>query len=212
MKVEIAESLMRSWLRHSMNCQVAELNWKPSANWPELNNPQLLMDKAQTHFLEKHGIDVFGGTKLATQLIKQAEIDVLGIKFSPGGRLEIYAVDVAFHEAGLNYGGHGENGRRILKKLLRSLMVVQLYFGECAVYLTFASPAVGSATLVPIIQAIGHLREFLAASFPQCQIDFFANDDFQEHILAPTLAASQSVADTSELFIRSHQLLERILG
>jgi len=29
MKIEIGESLVRSWLRHVEHCEFSELNWKP---------------------------------------------------------------------------------------------------------------------------------------------------------------------------------------
>lgn len=30
MKIEIGESLILSWLKHVNNCQIVQLNWKPS--------------------------------------------------------------------------------------------------------------------------------------------------------------------------------------
>jgi hypothetical protein len=41
MKIEIAESLVLSWLRHVQGCAVTQLNWKPSPSW-QLSNDDVL--------------------------------------------------------------------------------------------------------------------------------------------------------------------------
>ncbi|MBK7962436.1 MAG: hypothetical protein IPK04_15370 [Bdellovibrionales bacterium] len=137
MKIEMGESLMRSWLRHVQGCQLAELNWKPSSTWV-IRDQQKLMDKANAHFSSKLGYEIFGGTKLASQLLCQAEIDVLGIKSDSLGKIEkVFAVDVAFHEAGLNYRGNSNSLAKVLKKMVRSAMVAVILpentssFGIC---------------------------------------------------------------------------------
>ena len=40
MKVEIGESLVRTWVRHCRGCQLAELNWKSSPMWPGEITPE----------------------------------------------------------------------------------------------------------------------------------------------------------------------------
>jgi hypothetical protein len=113
-KIEIGESLLRSWLRHVKGCQLAELNWKPSSSWEKHEDLQSLMEQARAFFLNSLNIDIFKKITVASQLIKQAEIDVLGVKLGMDGRIQaIYGIDVAYHEAGLNYG---DNIIRILKK------------------------------------------------------------------------------------------------
>jgi hypothetical protein len=63
------------------------------------------MDSARDHFKSALGVEIFG-TQTAYQLLKQGEIDVLGIRLKPNGEIvKIYSVDMAFHEGGLNYGG-----------------------------------------------------------------------------------------------------------
>ena len=104
MKIEVGESLMRSWLRHIQGCQFAELNWKPSSSWPVCSDVQPLMDAARDHFKSALAADIFG-TQTAYQLLKQGEIDVLGIRINPDGEVvRVCSVDMAFHEGGLNYG------------------------------------------------------------------------------------------------------------
>jgi hypothetical protein len=116
-KIEIGESLMRSWLRHVQRCQLAELNWKPSSTWDKSGDGQHLMNQARVFFQRALEITLFPEDGKASQLIKQAEIDVLGVRLDLGGRVEaVYGADVALHENGLQYK---DNVVGILKKLVR---------------------------------------------------------------------------------------------
>jgi hypothetical protein len=103
-KIEMGESLMRSWLRHVKGCQLAELNWKPSSGWKKSGDGQQRMDAARVFFQRALGIMLFAEDATASQLLRQAEIDVLGMKLGHSGKVEaVYAADVAYHENGLHY-------------------------------------------------------------------------------------------------------------
>lgn len=56
------------------------------------------------------------------QILQQGEIDTLGIEINRGIVTETYAIDVAFHEAGLNYGSKEETIARVIKKMVRSAL------------------------------------------------------------------------------------------
>lgn len=104
MKIEMGESLIYSWLRHEKLCQLVQTNWKVSPFW-ELENHQdveALFVICRNYFLERHSFDISKGCSLE-QFLKQAEIDGIGIAYSTEAQY-IYAVDVAYHEGGLNYG------------------------------------------------------------------------------------------------------------
>ena len=104
MKIEMGESLIMSWLRHVKECQIVQTNWKASARW-ELKNKDILADllKCSDELFKSKGYDIYKGNSGIEQILAQAEIDVLGLSFGDEDT-PIYAVDVAFHEAGLNYG------------------------------------------------------------------------------------------------------------
>ena len=68
---------------------------------------------------QRLGFEVFKKSSLQ-QFIRQAEIDVLGLRFGDTGPAAV-AVDSAFHEAGVNYGDLGETVGRILKKMDTSI-------------------------------------------------------------------------------------------
>jgi hypothetical protein len=74
MKIEIGESLMLSWLRHAKNCQLVQLNWKPSVNSWELYNEaelDIIMKETQDLFKVKYGLDLFKGNSSCSQLLQQ---------------------------------------------------------------------------------------------------------------------------------------------
>ena len=122
MKIEMGESLIYSWLRHEKQCQLVQTNWKPSNYW-ELDNYdelQTFVKKFALYYKDKYGYDIFKGCTLA-QLLKQAEIDAIGIAFSESAH-SIYAVDIAYHEAGLNYGDKEKTLNKIIQKCVRTAL------------------------------------------------------------------------------------------
>ena len=138
MKIEIGESLCYSYLRHVKHCWLVQTNWKASENWPKrLTDVELesLFRKMREKF-DPYG-SVFKGTKNCSQFLKQGKIDVLGVE--PNGN--IHAMEVAYHEAGLNYGGGADN--RVLKKLLRTILILNAYHSEeTERHIYFVSPKV----------------------------------------------------------------------
>ncbi len=99
MKIEMAESLLRSWLRHCEKCQFAELNWKPSPEWGLELSPELTadFDRFKSDFP-----DAAKKTASVGQFLRQAEIDVLGARVGEAGGIEkLFAIDTAFHTRGL---------------------------------------------------------------------------------------------------------------
>ena len=115
MKIEIGESLGYSYLRHVKQCWLVQVNWKASEHWARhMTDAELeAMFAAMRRKLDPDG-SVFKKSRDAAQFLRQGEIDVLGVNQNGG----VHAMEVAFHEGGLNYGGGVAN--RVLKKLLRT--------------------------------------------------------------------------------------------
>ena len=200
MKIEMGESLGYSYLRHVKNCWLVQTNWKASEHWEK----QLSDDELQDAFRSMRqtfdlGGSVFKGTKDCAQFLRQAEIDVVGV----GQDGSIHAIDVAFHEAGLNYGGGV--GNRVLKKLLRTVLILMAYHPpEVKQHIYFVSPKVRPGAQQPLENMFNRLRD----EYPVIEWYLFTNETFATEILTPTLEKGKSVADTSELFLRSVKLLE----
>jgi hypothetical protein len=206
MKIEIGESLLLSWLRHIKECQLAQTNWKASSKW-ELKNRDVLERLIQnsTEAFRVRGYDLYKGNSGLDQLLAQAEIDVVGIAMEEGGS-HIYAIDVAFHEAGLNYGSKEETVARVLKKFIRTAMCIYGYFGFANGTIIFASPKINPAVINDINACLDDVISVLRNLNLNYEIRVIANDDFSEKILEPILNVLGDVADTSELFMRSLQM------
>jgi len=213
MKIEMGESLVLSWLRHVKECQIVQTSWKASSKW-ELKNKEVLialLENSDEFFKGKYGYDLFKGSSSFEQILAQAEIDVLGLTFSDEDK-PIYAVDVAFHEAGLNYGTKQETVSRVLKKCIRSAMCIYGYFGYTTGEIIFASPKINPASESPILECMDDVHTiFLKFGF-DFQTRIIANDEFSEKILQPVLNLMGDVADTSELFMRSLQMYNLFAG
>jgi hypothetical protein len=196
MKIEMGESLLYSWLRHVEGCQVAQLNWKTAT----IDNARLhAVEKVYNLFKEKLQLN-----STLSQFLRQAEIDVLGIKTKTGG-YDIYAIDIAFHEGGL---GYSDSTDRVIKKMLRSALVVYNQFDVKTGRLIFACPRINNPS---IIDAIKDGLSEITARFKEFGFNFsfeiIYNQNFQTQILNKVLLKSKEIKDTSELFVRSLKML-----
>ena len=207
MKIEIGESLLLSWLRHIKECQLVQTNWKASSKW-ELKHKETieqLMKNSSDIFKTKYDYDLYKGNSGIDQVIAQAEIDVMGISFDEDEQ-HIYAIDVAFHEAGLNYGTKEETVTRVIKKCIRTAMCIYGYFDIDTGTIIFTSPKINPAVINDINACLGDISTTLGTVNLKYNIRIIANEDFSDKILEPVLNVLGDVADTSELFMRSLQM------
>ena len=142
---------------------------------------------------------VFKGTRTCNQFLKQGEIDVAGVGLDGS----VHAMEVAYHEAGLNYTGGVAN--RVLKKLLRTMLILDAYHpGDTKKHIYFVSPKVHRAAQLPLEGIFSQLR----TEYPNVSWHLITNQKFTNRVLSPTLEKAENVSDTSELFVRSAKLLE----
>lgn len=198
MKLEIGESLILSYLKHVKKCVFHQTNWKSSSNWETFNDEkvQSIYDKIKENLV----FDVFKKSKLS-QLLRQAEVDVIGMDSSN----TIYAIDIAFHEAGLNYGSKEETKDRILKKLLRSYLSLLSYFPDKSYELIFVSPKVNNATEEIIRAYFSELEKHFSSE--NVKFKYISNENFRDEIIIPTIKGTIDDSDTNELFLRATKLL-----
>ena len=199
MKIEIGESLCYSYLRHVKRCWLVQMNWKTSEHW-DRQKPDSELESLFESMRERFDPDgsVFKQTKDVGQFLKQGEIDVVGVDQDES----IHAMEIAFHEHGLNYGGGVAN--RVVKKLLRTVLILRAYHPARRLHIYFASPVVHPAARQPLEKAFAKLR----GEYPEIEWRLLINHAFAEQLVRPTLHKAMSVADTSELFVRSAKLLE----
>ena len=204
MKLEMGESLILSWLRHVKKCQIVQTNWKPSKTWNTFRAKE-----TENFFLatkQTFSENIFKKSS-QSQLMQQAEIDALGIIFHEGHISTLYAVDIAYHELGLNYGSAQETINRITKKMIRTAMVILNSFDISNAEIIFASPKINPNIYVPLLEAFEVINEISTKNKFGFQFILSSNEDFYDEILNPTVDISKDVSDTSELFLRSVQLL-----
>ena len=207
MKIEMGESLFYSWLRHVKECQIVQTNWKVSSQWDFQHEDEIeaMLQELDTYFEQTYNYKVFKKNSSLSQIIQQGECDVLGINMQ-NGNATYYAVDVAFHEAGLNYGTREETVLKVVSKSVRTAFCLYGYLGAKDGDIVFASPKINKAVLNDIEPLIQYLNTFFTAKGFSFNIRVICNDEFEEKILQPILMVSEDVADTSELFMRAYQL------
>ena len=169
------------------------------------------MQDSSNVFKEKYGYDLYKRNSGIDQLLAQAEIDVMGISFDESDK-HIYAIDVAFHEAGLNYGSKEETVSRVIKKCIRTAMCIYGYYGFSDGTIIFTSPKINPAVINDINASTYDIASVLKNLNLNYKIRIIANDDFSEKVLEPVLNVLGDVADTSELFMRSLQMYNLFAG
>lgn len=200
MKIEIGESVIYSWLRHIKGCKIVQINWKTSPKWECFHKEEIysLIEQIRQTFP-----NIF---KKSTnqQILQQAEVDALGVCFN-GGLPFFYAVEVAFHEDGLLYGN--DTMGRVAKKLLRIALLLQLQFNTKQGEIIFATPKAHPKTIMQLKQKLQEISSFMKREGFSYHFSLIANDKFEEEIIQPLKDISAMVSDTTELFLRSYQLL-----
>lgn len=94
---------------------------------------------------------------------------------------------------------------RVLKKLLRTYLILHTYSPpETKFHIYFVSPKVNPSVKKQLNDTFNALRQ----EYPETEWKLIINDDFIDQILQTTLEKADTVADTSELFVRASKLLE----
>lgn len=207
MKIEMGESLFYSWLRHVKECQIVQTNWKVSSQWQlsDADALEKLMALVDKHYSDKYGYAIFKQNTSLSQLLQQGECDVLGVSIQPGATT-YYAVDVAFHEAGLNYGNRDITVMKVLEKCARTAFCLYGYLSTKEAEIIFASPKINPAVLSDLTPCVDEMNTIFADNGYDFTFRIIANEEYNDLVLKPILLASDGVADTSELFLRSYQM------
>lgn len=204
MKIEIAENLVYSFLKHIEGCRIVQTNWKTSGKWIVTEYDEKLSKEL---FNKIQSSPIFVGIfkkNSFSQLIKQAEIDVLGLNTTENS---IFGIDVAFHSKGLNYGSNDETALRIMKKIFRTILIMQSYFSSFNTFNSlFVTPKITPATHNPILDLMSEAENLI--NDEMIEIDFIANDNFFTQIVNPVVETLSDENDTGELFARAVNLIQ----
>lgn len=212
MKLEMGESLIYSWLRHVKACRIVQTNWKPSSVW-ELQKPDdlktmfELIDENFKREFNANSLELFKKNADLNQIIKQGECDVIGWTIR-NGKNYFYAVEVAFHLGGINYGDKKITTAKVLEKMARAAFCLKGFFDTNEGEIIFASPKIYPSVEQILVPAIDNLQKIFIELDCNFHFKLLHNKSFQEEILKPVLelCSKGAINDTSELFVRSYQL------
>ncbi len=183
MKIEMGESLVASWLRHCMRCQIVQTNWKASFFWSEkgqFNDEGFvgeMLDKARSFFKE-NGLKILSASdddddqniaqvdqarrqKQQQQMdvynvMMQTECDTLGISISPEGN-SFFLVESAFHSGGL---GYKNTDLKVAEKMIRDALALYYFIGIKKAKIIFASPKIKKGTFISVKKAFDLVDKF----------------------------------------------------
>lgn len=211
MKIEIGESLALSYLKHVKKCVLYQNNWKISSKWAkpdeDENEEKITLEKKTFNEINIHFNNIFKSS--FNQTLKQAEIDALGMDKEG----KIYAIDIAYHEKGLSYDKDKNiTIDKLIKKLLRSYLILLSYFPDRDYEIIFASPKVGNTKEQLIVSAFNRLENLFSNKNIELEnkvkFIYISNEAFKKEILDRTIEASTDNSDTNELFMRSYKLFQ----
>jgi hypothetical protein len=148
---------------------------------------------------------VFKQNSSLGQFLRQAECDVLGMSIN-NGIPEYHAVDVAFHENGLNYGDKEVTALKVAAKCIRTAMCLYGYMNTRCAEIVFASPKIHNGQLTLLEPYVAQINRIFFSEGYSFHVRLICNEDFQKTVLEPILLVSGDVADTSELFLRGFQM------
>ncbi len=200
MKIEMGESLAFSYLKHVEGCRIVQTNWKRSGLWSLTEDDKkeglMLFEKIQKDPFFK---GIFGENSFE-QLLRQAELDVLGIDTDENA---VYGVEFAFHTKGLNYA---DNLTNVLKKLARTVILFKTYFKDFDAYkVIFVTPKARKEDTITITKAVELLKALLDDDM--FVVEFVANEEFHSKILQVLVHQTIDEHDGNELFLRAVKLL-----
>ena len=223
MQIDIAESLLASWLRHERKCQIVQTNWKAIC-WDarirvikeRINVAEEIINRVNKSFTINN-LPLFGNQKIK-QILKQVEIDAIGCEWNSDGKLKkIIAGDVAFHSKRLNYSSGKRrlsNAEIVVSKLVRTLVAVYIFWGKVNTEVFFASPCVAASTEAEIEKDLVKLRDCIMNNGHEdkkldlrVEIKLYLNKNFHGDIKEKVhLAVNLGKTNSSELYARSYHL------
>jgi len=204
MKIEIGESLVSSYLNHVEQCKIVQTNWKVSGNWRVGDQDKAIAKELFKRVLGNDMLSAIFKENTFEQLLKQAEIDVLGINTVEN---TVYAYDIAFHSLGLNYKGNEGTCEVVVKKIFRAIFAMQIYFPEFdKIESFFVAPKVNRKLDEMLNNYIEEARRVI--NNENIRIGYLSNNNFYGSIVDKVIDSVKTESDTSELFVRALKLLQ----
>ena len=237
MSENLGESLIFSWLKHVKHCQIIQSNWTYIPSLIDLEKDSRIIElkelkkKVEDYFandfkneeseLIKNSFkncknfngefNVFSKKLDLKQLIIQGEVDLLGVKMNDI-LCDYYAVEVAYHQSGLGYGGKKENAMRVVKKLFRAAVYLNLYFNTKKGNVIFVTPNVKNGDIDFVKKCIDKLEYLMEDNGYSFSVKLYSNEDFRNNILMEVIEKTKGIKSSSENFIRAYKMFKNYLN
>lgn len=204
MSVDVGESLMQSWLRHVKRCDIVQTNWKAAIHLGiNKDKADRLLDDIRIEFPD------FAKGQSSSQIIRQLEIDALGCVID---KKKYFACDVAFHTSGLHYK-KGDDA--VPSKMLRTVLCLYSFIEASEAVVVFATPKFVSDTDKKNLQDfVDTLNDCLKNKWGlgNYSVRLYSDYGFETCILNPIIHLTKDIQDTSEVFVRTLQLVSVTRG
>ena len=212
MKVEIAENMLYSWLRHCMGCQIVQTNYKVAKQWNKTKDMKGLFNdfQADARFEDCHFTTTRKG-KIYPQsfltVLNAAECDLVGVLFGGNNTSKVFAYESAFHESGTKYDN---TPKKVMQKIFKNYLMTRSFFPDGEVELAFVSPKMKADDLAQIKANLKNLKSFISVDHGDTAVnlEIVTGRDFKSKILSPLYKMIGEITDESELFIRAVKLLK----
>lgn len=188
-----------------MGCQIVQVNWTPSSLLDFSSDDIKLIEcfiNDVREVISAEEIDIFKKSTV-NQFVFQTEIDVVGIKVLAKTVEAIYLVDSAFHEFGLGYKNPTAT---ILKKLLRMLVVSNMFFKHIPSNIIFVSPYARERVSFDIDKNLNELQPIIVKYFGDMKVELMFNEQVTNQIYKPLVDNLDNFKNDNALFIRSLKL------
>lgn len=218
MQIDIAESLLASWLRHERKCQLVQTNWK-APTWQPSDEKKVILEDAfsivKRHFEKKHQTSIFKKIDSIDQLMKQIECDVVGVRWHNDGGVSLHIGEIAYHAKGLNYTDTTKTRScefKVIAKIIYGVFAAYYYWNINDIEIIFTSPKVHTKRAEKIIQldeSLSELKTQLIEKFKLKRLNVYIalNDKFKQDIIQPIKRiAASDYTNLNELYLRSIQL------
>lgn len=206
MKIEIGEYAIKSWLIHIKKCQLVQINWKKSPKW---NGNIEMVDEIIKCFENKYrkeNINLFKKYNKPNNVLSQHECDAVGVKINENS-IEYFAVEVAYHINGLNYGKNDDK-RNVVAKCIKNAIALYEYFNAKTANILFISPKISNNKYEVLLKEFKQLEECFNKNFNlNYKFTLIANKVFSEEIIDKLLNITNEINDDNDLFMRSCQLV-----
>ena len=216
--MNVAESMVASWLRHEKCCQLVQCNLRCSPKWSRDSEGEVAIWCKGLKNELSNGVGA-DGTKVykifkggqhrngvnVSNVLKQMEIDVFGYDFKDN---KVWACEVAYHKGGCLYGRSTKSTvEKILEKLIRAYVFWKVCIKQgTSLNLVFVTPFISDKCAECLKEIVKVARAKLQEINAPVSIQLILGDDVVDQITNKILEL-ENESGIDDIFVRTAGLL-----